>query len=106
MFSAMANAGVVSLTNLMPVIDKAVAAVASSQIKSSLDPSAPAVTSWHIIGRQLQNVDPVVAHEFSTKIAEQVSLAGTKVEPVTLMIGKGGAIAGFFPVDQISKIQL
>ena len=102
----MSRVGSIALKDLIPVIDKAVAAATNDQVKKSLDSSGAAISNWHIIGRQLQNIDPAAAHAFSARVAEQISQAGAKVEPVTLMMGHGRAVAGFFPVDQLNKIQL
>ena len=102
----MARVGLIALKDLIPTIDKAVAAATNDQIKRGLDAGGSTITNWHIIGRQLQNIDPAAAHAFSTKVADQVSQSGAKVEAVTLMLGHGGVVAGFFPVNQLNKIEL
>jgi len=98
------RAGTLVLKELSSVLDRAVGAAAD---KHGLKPSGhnTLFLNWELVGRRLLEAEAKTAQAFSEHVATDLNAAGIKAEPVTILLPKGGVLAGWFPVDRLNELQ-
>ncbi len=93
-----------SLNQLSSALDKAVGLAAQKHNLRHGEKNTIFI-NWELIGRRLLEADLKAASQFSETVSAGLKEAGINVEPVTIVLPKGGIIAGVFPVERINELQ-